>query len=251
MKGWFKVNGVRRIVVVSLALALGVLMGAGCARKTGNEVERIQASGVFRVAIVDTGSRYTDMNGESPVGVEPDLVKYIGDALGVQVQYEVCGKQEALAAVTAGEADIAVGGINGSGGLSGEYLLSTSYGKGYLYVVTQAGDYVLTIGALENTAVGVDRELEEATRSKLYQAEGIRDTDYGSAKEGGDGVKAGTIRAYICYEDQAQALLEDERLQVQNLSNLDPEEFVMVAGQGDTTLISGINTLIQQFLERE
>lgn len=231
-------------------LALGVF-GAGCAKKAGNEVERIQALGNLRVAIVDTGSRYTDVAGDTPVGVEPDLVKYIGDALGVQVQYQVCTKQEALAAVAAGEADIALGCINHSGSLSGEYLVSTSYGKGYFYGVTKAGDYVLTIGALENSSVGVDRELDEETRTKLYQAEGIKVTDYGSPAEGGDGVKNGTVRAYICYEDQAKTLLEDEELQVQNLSNLDPEEFVIVAGKSDTTLISGINTLIRQFLEKE
>ena len=45
--------------------------------------------------------------------------------------------------------------------------------------------------------------------------------------------------------------MEDEALQVQNITNLDPEEFVIVAGRSDTTLINGINTLIQQFLERE
>ncbi len=45
--------------------------------------------------------------------------------------------------------------------------------------------------------------------------------------------------------------LVDEALQVQNLSNLDPEEFVIVAGKSDTTLIGGINTLIRQFLEKE
>ncbi len=110
---------------------------------------------------------------------------------------------------------------------------------------------MFTIGALEGLSVGVDRELDEETRTKLYQAEGIRIADYGSAAEGGDGGKNGTIRAYICYEDQAKTFMEDEALQVQNLSNLDPEEFVIVAGKSDTTLIGGINTLIRQFLEKE
>ena len=45
--------------------------------------------------------------------------------------------------------------------------------------------------------------------------------------------------------------MEDETLQVQNLSNLEPEEFVIVAGKSDTVLIGGINTLIRQFLEKE
>lgn len=235
---------------VALAVGMGIFM-TGCAKKTSGAVERIQALGNLRVAIVDTQSRYTKLDGDTPVGIEPDLVQWIADALGVTTQYQVCNKADALAAVAAGEADIALGGINHSGSLSGDYLLSTEYGKGYFYAVTRAGDYVLTIGALEGSSVGVDRELDEETRTKLYQAEGIRITDYGSAAEGKDGVKNGTIRAYICYEDQAKTFMEDETFQVQNLSNLEPEEFVIVAGKSDTALINGINTLIRQFLEKE
>lgn len=234
----------------AVILVMGIL-AAGCAKKSSGAVERIQALGNLQVAIVDTQSRYTRLEGETPVGTEPELVQGIAEALGVTVQYQVCGKSEALAAVAAGEADIALGCINHSGSLSGEYLLSTEYGKGYFYAVTRAGDYVLTVGTLENASVGVDRELDEETRTKLYQAEGIRITDYGSAAEGKDAVKNGTIRAYICYEEQAKTMMEDESLQVQNLSNLEPEEFVIVARKTDTTLISGINTLIRQFLEKE
>ena len=247
---WLTAGKSRRWMAVAAVLLTGIL-AAGCAKKSSGAVERIQALGNLRAAIVDTQSRYTKLDGDTPVGIEPDLVQWIADALGVTVQYQVCSKAEALAAVAAGEADIALGCINHSGSLSAEYLVSTEYGKGYFYAVTRAGDYVLTIGALEGLSVRVDRDLDEETRTKLYQAEGIRITDYGSAAEGGDGVKNGTIRAYICYEDQARTFMEDETLQVQNLSNLEPEEFVIVAGKSDTVLIGGINTLIRQFLEKE
>lgn len=231
----------------------GLLMIAaqGCAKKTSGQVERIQAEGRLRVAIVDTGSWYTSMDGDTPVGLEPELARYIADALGVPVSYQVCSRDEALGAVSAGEADVAMGCINNSGTLSGEYQVSTSYGKGYFYAVTQTGDYALTIGAFENSSVGVAKDLDEATRASLYQVDGIRLEDYNSAAEGGRAVKDGKIRAYICYENQAGELLEDEELQVQNMVNLDPEEFVVVAAGEDPALISGINILIQQFLEKE
>lgn len=233
------------------ALLAGVLAGAGCAKKAAGDVERIQASGNFRVAIVDTDSPYTSLEGETPVGIEPDLAEYIGQMLGVEVKYQVCGKKEALAAVAAGEADVALGCINNSGSLAGNYLVSTSYGKGYFYVVTKAGDYALTIGALENSPLGVDRGLDEETRSSLYQAEGVRITDYDSPQAGAEAVKSGAIRAYVCYENQAKLFLEDDELQVQNVSNLAPEEFVVVTGKGNGTLASGMDTLIRQFLTED
>ena len=232
--------------------ALGcALFGAGCAKKTTGDVERIQASGNFRVAIVDTDSPYTSLEGETPVGIEPDLAEYIGQMLGVQVQYQVCEKKEALAAVADGEADVALGCLNRSGNLAADYLVSTSYGKGYFYVVTKTGDYALTIGALENSPLGVDRGLDEDTRSSLYQAEGVRIADYDSPKAGAQAVKSGAIRAYVCYENQARLFLEDDELQVQNVSNLAPEEFVVVTGKENRTLASGMDTLIRQFLTEE
>lgn len=238
-------------VIAAGAVMTGAVLGMGCGKKAGGEVERIQEAGLLRVAIVDTGSRYTRMEGEIPVGVEPDLAQFIAQALGVEVRYQVCEKEEALGAVSAGEADMALGRINRSGTLSGEYQISDSYGKGYFYGVTRAGDYALTVGAFENSAVGAAKDLDEETRTALYQAEGIRILDYNLAKEGGQAVKDGAVRAYICYEDQAEELLEDEELQVQNVTNLEPEEFVIVAGKSDTVLINGINTLIRQFLEKE
>ena len=244
-------DGMWKVLGAAGALSLG-LLGTGCGKKTESDVERIQKAGVFRVAIVDTGSRYTSVDEGKPTGLEPELAEYISQALGTEVQFQVYKKKEALEAVSSGEADVAMGCINGSGSLAGEYRLSLSYGKGYFYGVTRAGDYALTIGALENSSVGVDRELDEETRTMLYEAEGIRISDFDSAREGGEAVKDGRIRAYICYEDQAGELLSDPELQVQNVSNLEPEEFVVAAaGSSDPALISGIDVLIRQFLEKE
>lgn len=243
-------NGKNKLITACLLLFM-ILGGVGCSKKTVSDVERIQASGNLRVAIVDTDSQYTDSVGEQLVGIEPELAEYIAENLKVQVKYQVCTKKGALDAVAAGEADIALGCINRSSSLTGEYLMSTHYGTGHFYAVTKAGDYTLTIGAFKDSVVGVDKELDEDTRTKLYQAEGIRVSDYSSYEDGARGVNEGSIRAYICYENQAKLLLEDEELQVQNMTNLEPEEFVVVAAKSDVTLIRGINTLIQQFLEKE
>ena len=64
-------------------------------------------------------------------------------------------------------------------------------------------------------------------------------------------MKKGTIRAYICYENQAEELALDSELQVQNLMNLQAEEFVIVTGKDSQKLINGIDIIVRQFLEKE
>ena len=241
----------RRVQAFSLALACVAACAGGCGKKPASEVEAIRASGVLRAAVVETGSRYARLEGKDVVGLEPDLAEYIADALGVKAEFNVCSKEEALKAIDSGEADIALGCINGSQSLSESYQVSTPYGKGYFYAVTRAGDFALTIGAFKDSSLGVAKNLDEETRGSLYGAEGITVREFPSAKEAAEAVRKGEIRAYICYEDQAKALLAEEDLQVQNVTNLDPEEFVILTAKGNQILASGMDTLIRQFLEAE
>lgn len=243
--------GRRRVRALFLALACLAAFGGGCAKKPASEVEAIRASGVLRTAIVETGGRYARLEGKDVVGLEPDLAEYIADALGVKAEFSVCSKEEALKALEGGEADIALGCINGSQSLLESYQVSTPYGKGYFYAVTKAGDFALTVGAFKDSVLGVARNLDEETRGSLYGAEGITVREFPSADGAAKALRKGEIRAYICYEDQAKALLEAEDLQVQNVTNLEPEEFVILTAKGNQILANGMDTLIRQFLEAE
>ncbi len=236
---------------VMAAAAVLVTGAAGCGSKKADHVAAIQEAGVFQVAIVDTDSSYTHLENGAPSGLEPELTEYIAQALGVKASYQVCTRQEALEAVASKQADIALGCINTSGSLTDDYLLSTPYGKGFFYAVTRRGDFALTVGSLENSVVGAENGLDEATRTQLFEAEGIKVVDCSGVEQAAKDLKEGEIRVYICYEQQARQLLEDPGLQVQNISNLDPEEYVILAGKTDQALVGGINTLIQQFLEKE
>ncbi|MCD8082511.1 MAG: transporter substrate-binding domain-containing protein, partial [Clostridiales bacterium] len=204
------------------------------------------------VALFNSDSPYTSLEGDVPVGLEPELAEYIANALGVQADFSLYeDRSAALAAVNQGEADIAMGCIHRSPSLTTEYLASTPYGKGYLYVATKRGDYVTTTGSLASSSVGVDRKLNEETRTHLYQADNIQITDYASLDDAKAAIDEETIRAYVCYENQAKLLLDEEELQVQNMMQLAPEEFCVAAQSSQQKLIDGIDVLIRQFTEQQ
>lgn len=233
-------------------LAAGIVLTvSGCSGKKTDRVSQIREAGVFKVAVVNTDSPYTHLEGTTPKGMEPELAETIAQALGVSAEYQVVSRSEALNAVSSGLADIAIGCINSSSRLTAEYLVSTPYGKGFFYAVTKKGDYAMTAGAFEDSTVGVDSGLDEETRTQLYKANGITVNEYGNAQAAAADIKDGRIRAYICYENQAKELAGDPQLQVQNILNLDPEEFVVVTGKESQTMASGIDTIVRQFLEKE
>ncbi|MBQ6832880.1 MAG: transporter substrate-binding domain-containing protein [Lachnospiraceae bacterium] len=243
-------NRIKKIgaAVMAAGLALSV---SGCSGKTVDSVKAIQEAGVFKVAIVDSGNIYTSMDGTTPVGMEPELVETIAAALGVPVEYQVMNHDAALQAVTDGTADIALGCINGSLSLTENYLFTTSYGKGFFYVVTEKGDYAQSAGAFANSAVGMNKDLDDDLRAQIAAAEGVTISEYPNAESVAADIKSGEIRAYICREDEAKALLSDQALQVQNLFDVEPDEYVIVTGNEDQTLVNGMNTLIAQFLTKE
>lgn len=234
--------------IIAAGLALSV---SGCSGKTADSVKTIQESGVFKVAIVNSDNYYTSLEGNTPVGMEPELVETISAALGTTVEYQVLSESAALEAVASGTADIALGCISGSSVLSDQYRCTTSYGKGFYYVATEKGDYAQSPDALANSAVGVNSRLSEGTRTQLYASEGITLNDYAEADAAAKDIKDGKIRAYVCMEQDAKELLSDSKIQVQNLFEVDPAEYVIVAESGDQTLVSGMNTMIAQFLTKE
>lgn len=236
----------------AVLLAAGLILSvSGCSGQKDTSVTAIQEAGVFKVAIVDTGSQYTSLDGEKPVGTEPELIESIASALGAAAEYQVLSREEALAAVSAGGADVAIGCISQSGSLEENHLLSTSYGKGFAYVVTKKGDFAQTTGAFSGSSIGVEQNLEETTRSQISSVSGVSVTPYEDPEEAAAAIKAGMIRAYICYESEAKELLSDSDLQVQNLSGTEAESYVIAAEKTDLALISGINVMIQQFLTKE
>lgn len=238
--------------LAAILLAAGALLSVGgCSGGQESRVKMIQDAGVLKAAIVNSDSRYTSLEGQTPVGLEPELVQVVADALGVEPQYQIVDREEALAAVSGGLADMALGCINGSGSLDEDYNMSTPYGKGFIYAVSKKGDYTLTVGSFEDSVVGAARGLDDDSRTQLYKASGVTVNEYGSAAAAAADIKEGRIRAYICYAAQAEELLADEQLQVQNVANMEPEEFVVLTGKGDQTLSNGIDVLIRQLLEKE
>lgn len=235
-------------VILAAGLALSV---SGCSGKTVDSVQTIQESGVFKVAIVNSDNYYTKLEGDKPVGMEPELVETIAAALGTTTEYQVLSESAALEAVAAGTADIAIGCISGSTSLTEQYRFTTSYGKGFYYVVTKKGDYAQSAGAFSNSVVGVNNRLSTDARGQLSASEGITLNEYTSAEAAVKDIRNGRIRAYVCAEDDAKALLSDTELQVQNLFNVDPAEYVIVAESSDQTLVNGMNTMIAQFLAKE
>lgn len=228
-------------------------MAAGCGKGKDRSVAGIQSCGVLRVAVPDTATtlfRQDEETGEYQ-GVEAELAASIAEALGVAVQYLPADREEFAGKLSTGEADIAIGSVREDSYLIQNCLHSTVYGSGYVYVVTLRGFYVGDIMAFARKTVGVSTQLAPESTNDLYTVEGITLQRYSDTSSVSNDLIGGKIAGYVCYQPEAEMLLEMGDFQVQDAADVGREDYVILAPFGSTELMEGIDVVIRQYLTEQ
>lgn len=230
-----------------------LLFGAmimGCGKKEDQSVAVIQSGGVLRVAVPNTESVLFYWDGETGdyQGEEAELVAMIAGTLGVSVQYLPADRESFTEKLSTGEADIAIGSIMDCSYLVRNHLYSTSYGSGYVYVVTLKGLYAGDLTVFSNKTVGVSTQLAPESANELYAVDGINLQSYDSIDFVSADLIEGKITGYVCYQLEAEALLEQGDYQVQDAAGVERENYVILASEGSADLMEGINRMIRRYL---
>ncbi len=237
----------RKLGAAALMLGGAVLLW-GCGGKK-DPLDALRESGTLRVALAETGAPFAQSVNGQPEGIEPDLARLTADALGVQVEYHIMDREQALDAVISGEADLAMGGLTAENGRSKGCLSSVSYGKRFLYLVTKAGDYVNSASDLDGESVGVSGNVSQEALQELTVSGNIRIISFSDAGQAEESLNKGEIKGFFCYQEEAESYLDDSGMLVQNLPFLVWEEYCAQASPENSALISGLNVLIQQQAE--
>ena len=238
----------------SIGMALFVLlfgvMTMGCGKKEDQSINMIRSGGVLRVAVPDTESVlfYQDRETGDYQGEEAELVTLIADTLGVSVQYLSADRENFTGKLSTGEADIAIGSIMDCSYLTQNHLYSTSYGSGYVYVVTLKGLYAGDLTIFSNKTVGISTQLAPESANELYAVDGISIQSYDNIDSVSADLLGGKITGYVCYQPEAEALLERGDYQVQDAAGVERENYVILAPAGSAKLMEGINVIIRQYL---
>lgn len=240
----------KKIGSMALFVLLFGVLTVGCGKKEDLSVEAIQSRGVLRVAVPDTQSVLFYQDGETGdyQGEEAELVALIAETLGVSLQYLPVDRESFAGKLSTGEADIAIGSIMDCSNLVQDYLYSTSYGSGYVYVVTLKGLYAGDLTVFSNKAVGVSTRLAPESVNAFYAVDGIEIRSYDNIDSVSADLIGGKIAGYACYQPEAEELLELGEYQVQDAAGVERENYVILAPSGSAKLMEGINAVIRQYL---
>lgn len=238
---------IRCMALIALLFAAVV---AGCGNKEDQSVAAVRSGGVLRVAVPDMPSvlLYQDEETGDYQGEEAELTVLIAEALGVSVQYLPADKQSLAGKLSTGEADIAIGSIMDRSSLTRNCLCSTSYGSGCVFVVTLRGLYAGDLSVFTDKVIGVSTQLAPESVSGLYAVDGIVIQNYDNIVSISADLAGGKIAGYVCYQPEAEALLESGDYQVQDAAGIDRENYVILAPAESAALMEGIDAVIRQYL---
>lgn len=243
-------HGMRTLLVLAAVAALAVT--SGCSKKNSDQTSAIQKTGTLRVAITTGRSRlaWVDDTDGAYHGMEPGLAGEIAKAFGLEVSFVPVESGRPLTEVlNQGEADMAIGSITDDGSLSGEFGMTSPYAYGYLCAVTSRGNFINSIAALKDSPIGISSNVSASSLLTLNEAEPSEEKTY-SETDGRRALENGTIEAYICYEDEAVSMVEDEQIfQAQNLIDTDAEGFVAITKKENKGLLEGMEAVTQAYLD--
>ena len=150
--------------------------------------------------------------------------------------------------IVAEQLDIAVGRLANSSSLQYNVGTSIAYDRGMLYVVSRRGDYRTTKGSLENSTVGMAAGISDSYRVEIGAVAGVTVTDVGSAASAADMLKNEQLAAYLCYESEALELLEDGALQVETISNVAPQDYVVIFNKNAADMKEAVDAVISSMI---
>lgn len=241
-------NKIKTKILTACLIVVAVLPLSACGGKK-NALDIIRESGVLRVAIIETGEPFARVTDGQPEGIEPQLVQQTAEALGVNAEYTVMDREAALDAVVSGEADLAMGGLSEQSGSSRGLLASLSYGKRFLYFVTNADVYVNSASDFDAQTIGICGGINPETVETPTLSGNVQTLSFPDVSRAEESLTEGEIMGFFCYEDEAEKFLDDDSRLVQSLPFLVWEEYCAQALPENAELISGFNVLIERQLE--
>jgi ABC-type amino acid transport substrate-binding protein len=241
----------RKISAPAAAALIIVLSFAGCSQSADDVLDRVLEAGTLTVLVPENGGDYAylESDGVTWSGPEIELAQGIAEDLGVELSVISAPKEGLLSAFAEGKGDIALGRIADSDSLRSGYAVSRGYASARLFAVTPRGVYFPSAGSLANKAVGVTDQVSDINLIVLNGVTGLSFQRHSGIEQVEDLLVKASIAAYLCYEDQAAALLAESAIQVQNITGFDRESYVAVGNRNAGTLMERVNGTIERLAE--
>ena len=220
----------KKIISLIFCMALAASLLTACGKKA-EKTEATANPGVLRVGVVNGGDRFASNVAGAPVGIEADIARIVAGDNGYSVQFSLVDNTEALlTGMMNGEYDLGFGRLPKTDQRLTGLTVSSTYGKGGLFLVTPRYNYMDCLSVMQGGTLGISVQADPL-KDEVQGIEAVAQQTYPALNQMGSDIASGSILAGLVSEREAVAMISDS-VQAQELLNSPREEYVAVMPGG-------------------
>ncbi len=218
------------------ASVVAALVLTGCSAGE-HSAEDIRQSGTIRIAVQDGDNLSA-------------LSEHIAESMDAVPEYISTDRQTALAMLSDGSADVAVGFYPESDNPGLAFGLTTPFYVESICAVCPAEEYITSFKELEGGLLGADETLRESIVREVT-ADSAAGTLYCSdPQQAAEMLLCGELEAYICPESRAAELVKStEGLRCYLLPDIQAERYCAVVLRENAQLYGEVNIAVGEYLK--
>ena len=245
----------KKILMVALVLILTLSLVA-----CGGTSDKLASIEKAKKIVVYTDPNFPPfefIENSGPEGVDIEIAKAIGEALGVEVEFSESNFDAIVMAIKGGKGDIAISGMT----ITDERKQSVDFSDPYItsvqYLILPEDSKITTVESLEGQKIGVAKGytgsflVEDDIAEGVLKDKGASFTEYPSAMEATLDLTNGKVAAVVMDEYVAKNIAEKNdglkavELKFEDGSNA-AEDYGVVVPKGNEDLLKKINEVIKQ-----
>ena len=235
----------KKIIALVLALVMVAACLTACGGAKGASLKDVQKAGKLMVATSPDFPPFESLEGDTVVGIEPDIMKLICDKLGVEVEFVQMDFDSVLIGIQAAKYDCAMSGITVTPDREKNMLFTDPYYNAAQVIVVTEGSPITGKADLGGKVASVQTG---TTAESGCQDEGIDVQAFAANADAKAALTTGKVDAWVVDNLTAMQMVEDGDGLVILEEKMTEEPYAFAFAMGSEDLVAAINDALNELV---
>ena len=235
----------KKIIALVLALVMVAACLTACGGAKGATLKNVQKAGKLTVATSPDFPPFESLEGDAVVGIEPDIMKLVGEKLGVEIEFVQMDFDSVLIGIQAAKYDCAMSGITVTPAREKNMLFTDPYYNAAQVIVVAEGSSITGKADLAGKVASVQTG---TTAESGCQDEGIEVQAFAANADAKAALTTGKVDAWVVDNLTAIQMVEaDDGLVILD-EKMTEEPYAFAFAMGSEDLVAAINSALAELI---
>ena len=235
----------KKIIALVLALVMVAACLTACGGAKGATLKDVQKAGKLMIATSPDFPPFESLEGDTVVGIEPDIMKLICDKLGVEAEFVQMDFDSVLIGIQAAKYDCAMSGITVTPDREKNMLFTDPYYNAAQVIVVAEGSPITGKADLAGKVASVQTG---TTAESGCQDEGIEVQAFAANADAKAALTTGKVDAWVVDNLTASQMVEAGDGLVILEEKLTEEPYAFAFAMGSEDLVAAINNALVELM---